>query len=218
MGKSDPHVFNQYVNFFNYYSQNIHNEKIESICLLGQDKENNFTNSIKAKNRDFYDISLENWNINSFPYNFKRKYDLIVCTRCPYFSNNPKKFIEALSNNLNKGGRIFLDWGLGDHLRYEKFRVGFQDDNEKEQCYFEGNYMSSCLWEDEFAKNQNVKVFSERIKKYGYEDICKAVKNEVPEIITLKDVEVFFDNMAILFFPLWENNPQLYIILQGIKK
>lgn len=216
MGKSDPYVFKSYINFYNEVFN--HDNIFKSACFLGQTGDNHFSKNIKSEIRDFYDISLKNWNINDFPYDLKRKYDIIVCTRCPYFSNNPKKFIEALSNSLNKGGRIFLDWGLGDHLRYEKFRVGFQDNNEKEQCYFEGNYMSSCLWEDEFAQNKNVKVFSERIKKYGYEDLCKAVKNEVPEIISLKDVEVFFDNIQMLFLPLWEDSPQLYIILQGIKK
>ena len=219
MGKSDPYIFNVYNNFFNFYTDQLNTENdIKSICFLGQDKENTFTKQIKSEIREFYDISMENWNINSFPYKFNKKFDLIVCTRCPYFSNNPKKFLSEINDFLNPGGRIFVDWGLGDHLRYEKFRVGFQDINEKEQCYFDGNYMTSCLWDKSFLDQEGVKVFAERIKKYGYDNLENAVHSEVPTVINLNDIKEIFQDISVLCMPLWDDNPQLYIILQGTKK
>jgi SAM-dependent methyltransferase len=219
MGKSDPYVFSAYKQFFNHYNNLKNtNSQFESVCFLGQDKDNGFTKIIEANNRDFFDISLENWNINEFPYSFERKYDLIVCTRCPYFCNDPSRFLKELSIFLNPGGRIFLDWGLGDHLRYEKFRVGFQDENEKEQCYFEGNYMSSCLWDEEFMNQDGTKIFNDRIKKYGYENLNEAVHKEVPNVVNIKDLKENFANTSTFCFPLWEEMPQLYIIVQGTKK
>ena len=219
MGKSDPHIFKAYKSFFDYYTNYKKiNKNFEDVCFLGQDKENAFTQSIPGVNRDFYDISLENWNINNFPYDFKNKYDLIVCTRCPYFSNNPKKFLSELNRFLKPGGRVFLDWGLGDHLRYKKFRVGFEDSKEKEQCYFEGNYMSSCVWDKSFAKQEGTKIFKSRIEKYGYSDLEKAIIEEVPVVLTLEDLDLELENISVYCHPLWEEMPQLYIIVQGTKK
>ena len=174
-------------------------------------------NLIQAKEKDFFDFSLGNWEINRFPYDIDKKYDLVLCTRCPYFCSNPILFLEECHRILKPGGKIFIDWGLGDHLRFDKFRVGFKDENFHEYGYSEDNFLYSCLWDHGFINHDEVLKFSHRIKKFGYDDLNAAVKNEIPSILKLEDVGKLFKNLAVGFAALWEDQPQLYIVLQGEK-
>ena len=217
MGKSDPYVFRAYENILRSY--HIKNSPITSICFLGQTRENNFTKNIKSLHRDFYDVSLDNWNINNLPYCFNRKYDLIICTRCPYFSNRPKDFIDELSNHLLPEGKIFIDWGLGDHFRHNNFKIGFKNDIEHESAYFEENLLSSVFWDDKILETPAAKYFMENCKKFGYEkNLKQIVEKEVPNILTRKDAEEKYENIQINVFSLWEDRPQLYIVTQMTKK
>ncbi len=51
-------------------------------------------------NGDLYDLSLNNWNINS-DWKLPQKYDTIICTRCAYFAKHPEDFIKRCYNNLS---------------------------------------------------------------------------------------------------------------------
>lgn len=219
MGKSDPYVFHAYDVILKNYVEKFNLElNYKKGVLLGQLKDNSFTSKIKIDNRKFYDYQLGNWNINEYPYSFENKNDIIICTRCPYFAKDPKEFIQECSNKLKKDGQIFLDWGLGDHLRYDKYRVGFFDDTEHEESYFEGNKLYSCVWDEKFNENNAVKNFLKRIEKYGYRDLSKAVRKEIKSILTIDELEEHFKNVSFDFFTLWEDNPQLYIVVQGVKR
>ena len=105
MGRSDPHVLT-------FYNKTV--KPKGSIALLGFSN-NNFYNG------DLYDLSLDNWNINS-EWILKKKYDTIICTRCAYFAEDPWDFIERCHEHLNKDGVLYVDWGLGDHWRFEGVR------------------------------------------------------------------------------------------------
>ena len=116
MGKSDPYIFAEYAKILPKF-------KYESIAFLGQTSDNEFTKLIDSNIRHFYDLSLGNWDINS-DWNLERNYDLIVCTRCAYFSKDPQNFIEKCKRHLTASGHALIDWGLGDHWRFDDYKVG----------------------------------------------------------------------------------------------
>ena len=127
MGKSDPFVFSEYEKALEGLTAN-------SIAFLGFSKENNFTRKLQAPTRHFYDLSLSNWGIND-DWNLSQKYDLIICTRCAYFAKDPQNFISKCINHLTSGGHALVDWGLGDHWRFQDFKVGWVKDGEHEYAY-----------------------------------------------------------------------------------
>ncbi len=215
MGKSDPYIFQHYIKAITSYHSHL---DFESVCLLGQPADNGFTQYINAKQKDFFDVSVGNWNINHFPYRSKKQYDLVICTRCPYFCIDPLAFLRECNSLLRPGGKLFVDWGLGDHLRFEKFRVGFRDEQFHEYGYSEDNLLHSCLWHPSFTAHPEVMLFSDRIRKFGYTDLNKAVDQEVPQVFNPADASIIFDNIKVDFAALWEDQPQLYIILQGEKR
>ena len=94
MGRSDPHVLS-------FYNKTI--KPRGTTALLGFSN-NNFYNG------DLYDLSLDNWNINS-EWMLDKKYDTIICTRCAYFAEDPWDFVERCYENLNKNGVLYVDWG-----------------------------------------------------------------------------------------------------------
>lgn len=203
MGKSDNQVFNFYLKILKDC-----NLKYDSIAFLGFSGENSFTRCIDGKIRDFYDLNLKNWQIND-EWNLKRKYDLILCTRCAYFSKNPNDFISRCKLHLNKNGKALIDWGLGDHWRFEKFKVGWIRDGEHEFAYQNNNFLHSCFWHDDLDKDLEVQKFWKAVKagNYGYdisENLNDIVKKEVPSLI---NYETIF--LKTLF--LWPESPQLYI-------
>ena len=204
MGKSDPYLLN-------FYNSLIDSRSYENIGFFGQSGENFLSKSLNSKNRSFYDLSLNNWNINDLPYEIDEKFDLIVCTRCAYFCKHPYDLIESFMKMLNPNGSILIDWGLGDHWRFEKYKVGWIKDSEQEYAYAEDNFLWSCIWHDSFRNNSHVKIFENNIKKFGYNnELKKIIEKEVPYILDLQnvDAQVFINHLT-----LWPDKPQLYTCL-----
>lgn len=203
MGKSDQFIFPEYLKILN-------NVNAESIAFLGFSKENDFTISLKSPIKNFYDLTLGNWDINS-DWKLDRKYDLIISTRCPYFSKDPSIFVRKCLDSTTDGGHVLLDWGLGDHWRFNNYKVGWYRNGELEYAYHPKNYLYSCFWNDELVNDSEVKKFWDAVKRnpqFGYhevDDLSKIVKLEVPTIID-------YPTQKIKTKFLWPDNPQLYII------
>lgn len=203
MGKSDKFIFPEYSNLL---------PRLEygSIAFLGFSSENHFTSIVKSSSRHFYDLSLGNWEINS-NWSLQQEYDLIVCTRCAYFSKDPDNFIKKVKNHLSKNGIALIDWGLGDHWRFEKYKVGWVKDNEHEFAYGVDNKLHSCLWRDEFSSHKEAIKFWEAVKSnklFGYDNtdsLSEVVKKEIPQLVNYE-----YDKLSLKF--LWPDSPQLYII------
>ena len=121
---------------------------------------------------DLYDLQLNNWNIKD-DWELKKKYDTIISLRCPYFAKDPEKFIKKCYDNLNKGGKLYVDWGLGDHWRFSKYKLGWVRDGEHEYAYGNDNYLWSFLWDDLFLNDPQFELFNARVAKHGYKDNIK---------------------------------------------
>ena len=200
MGRSDPFISS-------FYRVNI--QPVGSVALLG------FTNNNFFRG-DLYDLQLDNWNINS-DWQLSKKYDTIICTRCAYFAKDPEVFINRCHNNLNEGGRLYVDWGLGDHWRFKNYKIGWVKNNEQEYAYKEDNFLWSTVWDDSFLEDPQFKIFSQRVKKFGYNDVKEAIFKEVPKVLQLDHIKKYF-SISYTMMPLWEDGPQIYILLGGVKK
>jgi SAM-dependent methyltransferase len=214
MGKSDPYIFSKYRNIINDIN-------LGSCCFLGYSSHNNFTSNLNTRQSHFYDISLENWNINSRTWNIKdSSFDSIICTRVAYFCKDVQGFFNECHRILKPGGFILVDWGLGDHWRFDNFKVGWVKDGEHEFCYSDDNYLWSTIWSDKFKSHPEYLKFENLILKKGYTNLEVAINKEVPEVYNLDSPNSLFgfDNLNINMLQLWEDNPQLYIILTGTKK
>jgi len=205
MGRSDPVIFKEYASFLDGEINSC-----GSVAFLGFDQENSFTLTVEAPTRHFYDLQLDNWNIND-DWSLKQTYDLIICTRCAYFSNDPLRFIEKCKQHLNEGGSAMIDWGLGDHWRFDNYKVGWLRDEEQEYAYTPKNFLYSCYWNDDLKNDLNVELFWYYVKsnqKFSYttnEDISDVVRREVPAIVDYKTQKI-----KTVF--LWPDAPQLYIL------
>ena len=204
MGRSDPLIFREYLEVLSKIQK-----RIDSVAFLGFSGENIFTQCINVSNRDFYDLSLGNWQINS-DWQLDKKYDLIISTRCPYFAKNPQEFVEKCKSSLKPGGYALIDWGLGDHWRFDKFKVGWHRDDELEFAYEPDNYLHSCFWNENVASHPEALAFWNAVlhNNYGYsssETLDHVVKREVPSLVSYetKDLRLKF---------MWPESPQLYII------
>jgi SAM-dependent methyltransferase len=200
MGRSDPHVLT-------FYNKTI--KPKGSIALLGFSN-NNFYNG------DLYDLSLDNWNINS-EWMLKKKYDTIICTRCAYFAEDPWDFIERCHEHLNKDGVLYVDWGLGDHWRFEDYKIGWVKNERQEYAYQDDNYLWSTVWDKRFKSNDQYKFFCKNVEKFGYNNVEKAIIKEVPRVLKLDYIKLFF-NVEYDILSLWEDSPQLYVLIKAIKK
>jgi len=129
MGQSDAALY------ANLYYPNIILEG--DVALLGFENNQYF-------NGDCYDLKLGNWNINS-EWELDKKYDTIVSLRCPYFAKDPEDFIKRCYRHLNESGKLYVDWGLGDHWRFDKFKIGWVKDGEHEYAYKEDNFLWSAV-------------------------------------------------------------------------
>lgn len=189
--------------------------KKEPIALLG------FTDN-KFGPGDLYDLSFtdhRHWDIND-EWELPKKYGSIVSTRCPYFAKDPKGFIKRCWKNLEKDGEILLDWGLGDHWRFEKYKVGWKKDGEHEFAYAPNNFLWSTVWDGDFYRDPQFLLFADRVKKFGYQhkwDVASAIVEEVPEILPLWFIKEYFD-AKVMLWTVWEDFPQLYIFIWGKKK
>ena len=165
---------------------------------------------------DLYDIALKNWDINS-DWQLQKKYDTIVCTRCAYFAKNPEDFIKRCYDNLKEGGILYVDWALGDHWRFDNYKIGWVKDGEQEHAYNSNNYLWSAVWDDEFLDHPQFQLFSERVKKFGYNSVEAALFEEVPSLLRLQTIKEFFKT-SYEIITLWEDMPQVYILISGIRK
>jgi len=120
-------------------------------------------------------------------------------------------------NSLQAGGRLLVDWGLGDHWRFRDYKVGWVRNGEHEHAYAEDNLLYSCYWNDNLKKDEETKKFWLAVKSepsFGYnnnDNIENVVSLEVPCLI---DYPV--DKMRTKF--LWPDRPQLYIMTLVKKK
>tara|TARA_X000001388_G_C2211961_1_gene115560 strand:- start:64 stop:702 length:639 start_codon:yes stop_codon:yes gene_type:complete len=211
MGRSDPIVFSN-------YSGMIPDKNYKSVCFFGFTGPNDFTKTIRSKYTFFFDINLNSWNINDDHWIIgDHKFDLIVCTRCPYFSQDPKAFFRKCHEILLPGGQIFVDWGLGDHWRFSDYKIGWKKGEEHEYAYFDDNFLWSTVWHESFENHPEFLKFEKWVEKFGYKDVKKAIEEEVPVITNLGDVNHLF-NFSYNLLTLWEEAPQLYIMLLGDKK
>jgi len=205
MGKSDPYIFQ-------FYRSLLPNNYYEKVALLGNQKDSNFTSLISCKEKDFYDLALENWDINDDDWNIDKKYDLVVSTRCPYFAKDPKSFIDKCLNILNPGGILFLDWGLGDHWRFERYKIGWLKDGEHEFAYKDDNFLWSTIWHDSFLNHPEFIKFQNNVEKFGYNkhNIKEDIFKEVPSVLDLSSLDL---NLKVGIISLWEDNPQIYFLI-----
>ena len=118
---------------------------------------------------------------------------------------------------LNDNGHLLVDWGLGDHWRFEEYKVGWVKNEEQEYCYGEDNFLWSTVWHESFLNHSECQKFSEWIKKKKYDDLEKAINDEVPSILSPEKLSGLFKSVMIDMVSLWEESPQLYILLSCIK-
>lgn len=210
MGRSDPFVFNA-------YKKVLPNRVYNSVAFLGFSGSNSFTNSIASEEKDFYDLSLENWQINDIEWDIDKKYDLVVCTRCPYFSKSPDKFLNNCLKILKEDGILLADWGLGDHWRFDNYKIGWVKDGEQEYAYNDNNFLWSTLWHESFNQHPEYLKFCNNVKKFGYEDVKEAIFDEVPSVLNIEKYlqrnSSQIKNFNVGLMSLWPELPQLYIIV-----
>jgi len=194
MGKSNAYVIP-------FYKDTI--KPMGDVALLGFADNNIFEG-------DLYDLSLGNWEINS-DWTLSKKYDTIISTRCPYFAKDPELFIKKVYDHLNNDGVAYLDWGLGDHWRFNEYKIGWVKDGEHEYAYQDDNYLWSILWDYEFDVRPEAVSFFNNCKKFGYYDLNDAIADEVPHIVNTSQLN-YWDKIESKLLSLWQESPQLYIL------
>tara|TARA_Y100001938_G_C7920530_1_gene344254 strand:- start:106 stop:705 length:600 start_codon:yes stop_codon:yes gene_type:complete len=194
MGKSNSYVLPFYKNII---------KTVGDVALLGFADNNVFEG-------DLYDLSLGNWEINS-DWTLPKKYDTIISTRCPYFAKDPELFIKKVYDHLNNDGVAYLDWGLGDHWRFNKYKIGWVKDGEHEYAYSEDNYLWSLLWSYSYSKEKEAVAFLNNCKKFGYDDLNTAIESEVPKTLDPSEL-TYWQNIEFNMLTLWQDLPQLYIL------
>jgi SAM-dependent methyltransferase len=190
-----------------FYFRNIKPEG--KVALLG------FTNNDWFKGK-CYDLSLGNWNIND-DWDLGETYDYIICLRCFCFCKDPEKFIKKCHEHLNPGGVLVWDANYGDHYRFSDYKVGWKNEKEHEFAYQDDNYLYASLYDSSFMGEYAFMNFKKDVEKKGYNDIEKAIYEEVPSLLQLSYVDKFFKN-KIEMLNLWPNEPQLYILIISNKK
>ena len=199
MGRSDPYLKQ-------FWGSHI--KPSGDVALLG------FTDNDKFYG-DLYDLQLENWDINS-DWVLPRKYDTIICTRCAYFSKDLSSFFKKCHDSLKEGGSLYVDFGLGDHWRFQDYKIGWIKNGEQEHAYEEGNFLWSTVWDDQFLLSPHYQRFSSYVERYGYTDVKKAIFEEVPEVLHLTKLSNLF-NIQFSLLSLWPDSPQLYVLIKATK-
>ena len=146
-----------------------------------------------------------------------QKYDTIISLRCPYFAKDPKKFLQRCYTHLHDGGRLYIDWGLGDHWRFEDYKIGWVKNGQQEHAYSKDNFLWSTVWDDSFIDHEQFKLFASRVKSKGYSDVKRAIDEEVPQVMLITDVEDLF-HVSYEMLALWQDMPQLYIFMECLRK
>ena len=175
-----------------------------------------FSNTTKFAG-DCYDLQLNNWDINS-DWELRQEYDTIICLRCAYFAKDPQSFIKKCYNSLSANGKLYVDWGLGDHWRFNNFKVGWLKDGEQEFAYDYNNHLWSTIWDDSLLNVPAIKEFEKEIKSHGYDSLKKAVLEEVPSILSFNDLGQYFDFNYSVQKINTTDKPQVYILTSGVKK
>ena len=178
------------------------------VALLG------FTNN-DLFDGDLYDRSMGNWDINS-EWALSKRYDTIICTRCAYFAKNPLDFIQRCYNGLSDKGHLFVDWGLGDHWRFQEYKVGWVKNGEHEYAYDKDNHLWSCVWDDAFLENKQCLVFEEALRMKGYSSLKNAVMDEVPSVLQLGEISNYF-SVSTHFLTITKPYLMMYILVCGEK-
>lgn len=199
MGRSNPMVIPFYKEHMSPWGE---------VALLGFSKNDMFSG-------DLYDLQLGNWDINS-EWSLRKKYDTIICTRCAYFTKDPRDFIKRCYDNLKENGVLYVDWGLGDHWRFKNYKIGWVKNGEHEYAYKKDNFLWSTVWEESFLEDPQFRMFCEKVKKFGYTNIKKAIYQEVPKVLNLDYIKEYF-NVKYSMLTLWDDMPQLYVLLQAQK-
>ena len=199
------------------YKKEFPNPKRGKIALLG-------STDNELSRGDLYDLALGNWDINS-DWTLPKKYNAIISTRCPYFAKDPLLFIQKCHENLKKNGEIFLDWGLGDHWRFPRYKVGWIKEGEHEWAYHEDNKLWSTVWDDSFLEDKEFQKFEDRVRELGHIKgyVKDTIFQEVPNVLRLEEIEKYFTvTYKIKSFWIYESDlgprPQLYIFIKGVKK
>lgn len=165
---------------------------------------------------DLYDKKFNNWEINS-EWKLNKTYSTIICTRSAYFSKNPEDFIIRCYNSLDRGGRLYVDWGLGDHWRFPMFKLGWVKNGEHEFAYGSNNFLWSFVWDDTYLEDEQFKVFSKEVEKFGYTNIKKSVFEEVPNIMSLDFVRKYF-SLDYKVLTVIKPFLHMYVLIRGVKK
>jgi SAM-dependent methyltransferase len=197
MGISDPYINSFYCHYIKPQGET---------ALLG------FTHN--WCDGDLYDLQLGNWNIND-DWKLEKKYDTIISLRCPYFAKDPEMFIKKCHENLNEGGKLYIDWGLGDHWRFKNFKVGWTKDGEHEYAYEDDNFLWSTVWDESFLSDPQYQKFEQSIN-YPI-GVKEAIFNEVPSVLLLSDIKKYFNLKYNLLYLCLTHKPQLYILVSGEK-
>tara|TARA_Y100000310_G_scaffold345124_1_gene461998 strand:+ start:1700 stop:2359 length:660 start_codon:yes stop_codon:yes gene_type:complete len=213
MGKSDQHVFR-------FYYRQLPRTSYNSAAFLGLSNYNAFTNAITSPQKDLYDLQLGNWDIND-DWKLKQKYDFIICTRCAYFVKDTSTFIKKCFEFLNPGGVLLVDWGFGDHWRFDNFKVGWIRNNEHEFAMYNNQkcHLYSGVWDKRFEQHNEFKKFTQNILNKNYyndlDNFFEIVNNEVPHVTTATDILKLCTNSKCTYdlLSLWPDAPQLYLCL-----
>jgi len=202
LGRSDPIVFE-------WYSDKIRVVKGSDVLFLGQPRHSLFTQTLDCR-ADFRDITLGNWDIKHDLVT-DRLYDAVICTRCAYFSPRPKSLVSQCLSVLRPGGKLFIDWGLGDHWRFPTFSVGWNRGDEKEFAVYacERQYLRSAVWRESLEQDDQVLDFKRNIQKFGYSGMLgQTIRQEVDSVYEIPDSAI------VSCLSLWPDSPQLYILLE----
>lgn len=211
MGVNDPTVFG-------FYRKEI---TVKQPCaLLGATNNRLFAG-------DLYDITLGNFDINSDWY-LKKKYNTIICTRCAWFAKDPADFIKRCHQSLYRNGRLYVDWGLGEHFCRDKdFKIGWRKNDQQDVIHYEirtpdarqeyDSHLWSVVWSDIIMKHEQCKIFIEAIKKYGYNDLKEAVYEEFPVVLKLESIMSYF-TFYVEILTITEPHLQMYILIKGTKR
>ena len=219
MGRS-----NQYV--FPWYARHLPQRRYENACVLGARGSDQFIAGIDAGHIEYHDITLDGWSIDD-DWNPTTTYDLIVCTRCAYFVKDPAAFVRRCRMNTHRSGRVFIDWGLGDHWRKVPYLVGWRDPARSihESVEFESptgkhvSYLWSCFWDRQLELRPEAIAFRHDIRMCGYDDdvtLTQIIEQEVPVVLDAA-IQIPLD---VQLLALWPKAPQLYILTQydGLKR
>lgn len=205
MGRSDPYVMP-------WYRSLLPRSKFDSAAILGASKHNSFTGNLDIRSCEFHDLTTNGWDINDPVWAIPQgRFDLVVCTRCPYFSRNPPQFVKSVRRLLMPGGIALIDWGLGDHWRIKPYAVGWIHDGMHEAVRYgdHTSFLFSCLWDRSLEVDPEVQKFREWIRNFAWYDDNRSlddiVREEVPEGLAPAD------DMNINCMTLWSESPQLYI-------